>query len=108
MFLVSVKQKNSEKTKKQTKTDSKNKLKTYLRNLRGKHEGKHYFLLKIRKYDNKMGSHIILQVVWLTFLDLLDALEKNDRILVLNLLFVTNIDFKEPLDEQGFFLHKAG
>lgn len=63
MFLVSVKQKNSEKTKKQTKTDSKNKLKTYLRNLRGKHEGKHYFLLKIRKYDNKMGSHIILQVV---------------------------------------------
>ena len=44
----------------------------------------------------------------MTFLDLLDALEKNDRILVLNLLFVNNTNFKEPLDEQGFFLHKAG
>ena len=41
-------------------------------------------------------------------LDLLDALQKNDRTLVLNLLCVTNINFKEPLDENGStFLHEA-
>ena len=44
----------------------------------------------------------------MTLLDLLDALQKNDRTLVLNLLCVTNIDFKEPLDEYGnTFLHEA-
>ena len=41
-------------------------------------------------------------------LDLLDAFEKNDRSLVLNLLCNSNIDFKRPIDEQGnTFLHSA-
>ena len=41
-------------------------------------------------------------------LDLLDAFEKNDRSLVLNLLCNGNIDFKRPIDEQGnTFLHSA-
>ena len=42
------------------------------------------------------------------FLDLLDAFEKNDRSLVLNLLCNSNIDFKRPIDDQGnTFLHNA-
>ena len=41
-------------------------------------------------------------------LDLLDAFEKNDRSLVLNLLCNSNIDFKRPIDEHGnTFLHNA-
>ena len=41
-------------------------------------------------------------------LDLLDAFEKNDRSLVLNLLGNSNIDFKRPIDDQGnTFLHSA-
>ena len=41
-------------------------------------------------------------------LDLLDAFEKNDRSLVLNLLCNSNIDFKRPIDDQGnTFLHSA-
>ena len=41
-------------------------------------------------------------------LDLLDAFEKNDRNLVLNLLCNSNIDFKRPTDEQGnTFVHSA-
>ena len=41
-------------------------------------------------------------------LDLLDAFEKNDRSLVLNLLCISNIDFKRPIDEHGnTFLHNA-
>ena len=42
------------------------------------------------------------------FLDLLDAFEKNDQSLVLNLLCNGNIDFKRPIDEQGnTFLRSA-
>ena len=41
-------------------------------------------------------------------LDLLDAFEKNDRSIVLNLLCNSNIDFERPIDEQGnTFLHSA-
>ena len=50
---------------------------------------------------------------WLAFLpmfllDLLDALAKNDRSLVLNLLCNSNIDFRKPIDDHGnTFLHSA-
>ena len=41
-------------------------------------------------------------------LDLLDAFEKNDRNLVLNLLCNSNIDFERLIDKQGnTFLHSA-
>ena len=41
-------------------------------------------------------------------LDLLDAFDKNDRSLVLNLLCKSNIDFKRPIDKEGnTFLHSA-
>ena len=41
-------------------------------------------------------------------LDLLDAFSKNDRSLVLNLLFNSNISFEESIDEHGnTFLHSA-
>ena len=41
-------------------------------------------------------------------LDLLDAFEKNDRSLVLNVLCNSNIDFKRPIDKEGnTFLHSA-
>ena len=41
-------------------------------------------------------------------LDLLDAFDKNDRSLVLNLLCNSNIDFKRPIDKEGnTFLHSA-
>ena len=45
---------------------------------------------------------------YVLLLDLLDAFEKNDRSLVLNLLCNSNIDFKIPIDQQGnTFLHSA-
>ena len=50
---------------------------------------------------------------WLAFLpmfllDLLDAIAKNDRSLVLNLLCNSNIDFRKPIDDHGnTFLHSA-
>ena len=41
-------------------------------------------------------------------LDLLDTFAKNDRSLILNLLCKSNIDFKEPIDDNGnTFLHSA-
>ena len=41
-------------------------------------------------------------------LDLLDAFEKNDRSLVLNLLCKSNINFERPIDKHGnTFLHSA-
>ena len=48
--------------------------------------------------------------LWCIFfhLDLLDALAKNDRSLVLNLLCKSNINFKKPFDNHGnTFLHSA-
>ena len=41
-------------------------------------------------------------------LDLLDAFEKNDQSLVLNILCKSNIDFERPIDKHGnTFLHSA-
>ena len=40
--------------------------------------------------------------------DLLDAFDKNDRGLVLNILCHSDIDFREPVDDHGTtFLHRA-
>ena len=42
------------------------------------------------------------------FLDLLEALDKNDRSLVLNLLCNSDINFQKPIDSYGTtFLHHA-
>ena len=42
------------------------------------------------------------------FLDLLEALDQNDRSLVLNLLCKSDIDFQKPIDSDGTtFLHRA-
>ena len=65
---------------------------------------------------NTYTSFLFLTLPWICvicyfyaiLLDLLDAFEKNDRNLVLNLLCNSNIDFKRPTDEQGnTFLHSA-
>ena len=58
-------------------------------------------------YLNLPWIHLPLSFYSL-ILDLLDAFEKNDRSLVLNLLDNSNIDFKRPIDDQGnTFLHSA-
>lgn len=62
----------------------------------------------ITKKGNRIARHIILKLVSFPLLDFLDALEKNNRRLVLDLLCVTNIDFVEPIDKHGnTFLHRA-
>ena len=62
-----------------------------------------FFNYKIRQQNDTTYYTILF-----TSLDLLDAFEKNDRRLVLDLLCVTNIDFEEPIDKHGnTFLHRA-
>ena len=52
---------------------------------------------------------LLMTLIFLSFyLDLLDAFDKNDRTLVLNLLCNSDIDLGEPIDSHGTtFLHRV-